>query len=336
VWCESTDALVTNCTLVGNSAHDVGGGAYAGTLSHCTLRGNAASSAGGGASGGVLNHCTLTGNSADLGGGTFYSALNHCALTGNSAYSGGGAYYGTLNNCTLTGNAALSSGGGASGGTLNNCILYHNTASSGPNYHNGLLAHCCTTPLPGSGAGNITAEPLFVDRLHGNLRLQSNSPCINAGLNAYAPDITDLDGQPRTVGGTVDIGAYEFQTPSGALGYAWRRQFSLPTDGSADAADPDGDRLNNWQEWLCGTNPTNALSALRLLPPRPSGADLVVCWESVPNRLYFLERSTNLAASPRFLPLATNLPGQAGTTTYTDTNAARGAPCFYRVGATGP
>jgi len=33
-----------------------------------------------------------------------------------------------------------------------------------------------------------------------------------------------------------------------------------------------------------------------------------------------------------FTPLATNLPGQPGTTTYTDTNAAGAGPFLYRVG----
>jgi len=134
----------------------------------------------------------------------------------------------------------------------------------------------------------------------------------------------------------VDIGAYEFQTPPGALGPTWREQFGLTTDGSADAFDRADDGLNDGQGRVCGSNPINALSALRLLPPTPLGGDLVVRWQSVPNRLYFLVRNTNLAASPMFLPLATNLPGQAGTTTYTDTNAARGGPYYYRVGTTGP
>jgi hypothetical protein len=47
---------------------------------------------------------------------------------------------------------------------------------------------------------------------------------------------------------------------------------------------------------------------------------------------YLLERSTNLSASPPFNPLAINLTGQPGTTTYTDTNAAGASGLFYRVG----
>jgi hypothetical protein len=55
-----------------------------------------------------------------------------------------------------------------------------------------------------------------------------------------------------------------------------------------------------------------------------------VTWQSFAGVTYFLERSTNLA-SP-LAPLASNLLGQPGTTTYTDTNAASLAPLFYRVG----
>src|SRR5262249_10667675 len=119
----------------------------------------------------------------------------------------------TLNNCTLTANSASSAGGGAAYATLNNCICYYNTAPSGSNYTGGTLTYCCTTPLP-TGTGNFTYEPLFIDNVGGNLRLQSNSPCINAGNNAYITNNTDLDGNPRLVGAYVDLGAYEYQFPA--------------------------------------------------------------------------------------------------------------------------
>ena len=38
-----------------------------------------------------------------------------------------------------------------------------------------------------------------------------------------------------------------------------------------------------------------------------------------------------LTAAPAFEPLATNLIGEAGVTTFTDTNAPTG-PAYYRVG----
>jgi hypothetical protein len=308
VWCESSASVVSNCVLTGNSAI-YGGGAYWGTLNNCTLTGNVASD-GGGASGGTLNNSTLIGNVAWYGGG----------VSGT-----------TLNNCTLAGNLASEGGGGAFNSTLNNCIVYFN--ANGEDYDtSSILNYCCTTPLPTNGVGNITKAPLFVDYAGGNLRLQSNSPCINAGNNAYVTVTTDLDGNPRIVSGMVDIGAYEYQGTGSVISYAWLQHYGLPTDGSADFADSDHDGLSNWQEWRCGTCPTDALSALRLLAVSPTGTNLSVTWHSVAGVSYFLERSTNLGPSTLFTPLATDIPGQPGMTSYTDTTATNAGPYFYRVG----
>ncbi|MCX6926512.1 MAG: hypothetical protein NT154_25380 [Verrucomicrobia bacterium] len=306
-------------TLTGNSAYWYGGGANGCTLINCTLSGNSASS-GGGARLSRLNNCTLTRNSAGSGGGVAGCLLNGCTIIGNSATYGGGVSF-----------AYMDFGDGSS--RLNNCIVYFNVAYTDANYDSGtLLKYCCTAPMPTNGVGNITNAPLFVDQANGNLRLQTNSPCINGGLNAYAPGPTDLDGLPRIVSGTVDIGAYEFQGPGSVISYAWLQHYGLTTDGSADFTDPDHDGRNNWQEWRCQTDPTNALSALRLLSASPDGTNVTVTWQSVAGVDYFLERSTNLSALPPFTLLATGIPGQPGATSYTDTAATNAGPFFYRLG----
>jgi hypothetical protein len=141
VYCESTNAVLSNCVVTGNSTWNGGGGTYGGTLNNCTLAGNSARY-GGGAAESTLNNCTLTGNSTygyapdnpfggfgGKGGGAGSCTLNNCTLTGNTAYGAegawssfpgvcGGAAASTLNNCTVTGNAA-DEAGAVYGGTLN-------------------------------------------------------------------------------------------------------------------------------------------------------------------------------------------------------------------------
>ena len=73
---------------------------------------------------------------------------------------------------------------------------------------------------------------------------------------------------------------------------------------------------------------------LRLLSPSINSTNATVTWQSVAGVNYFLERSANPAAP--FTLLATNILGQAGTTSQADTNAAGKGPFFYRVGIRSP
>jgi len=64
----------------------------------------------------------------------------------------------------------------------------------------------------GGTNGNISEDPKFVKAAKGNYQLSAGSPAINTGSNS-APDLPskDLAGHSRIVGGTIDLGAYEYQ-----------------------------------------------------------------------------------------------------------------------------
>lgn len=58
--------------------------------------------------------------------------------------------------------------------------------------------------------GNISANPQFVGRATGDYHVHVNSPVIDTGDSTVADlPITDLDGNPRIMGDSVDMGAYE-------------------------------------------------------------------------------------------------------------------------------
>jgi hypothetical protein len=349
-------ATLNNCTLASNRSA-VGGGAYYGTLTNCTVASNVAGYSGGGVDTATVYSSVLSQNSAlELGGGANYGTIYNCTLSSNSVPGewgyGGGAHGGSLTNCivvgnwagcegggaasarlcncTLVGNSAAFDGGGAFGGVLQNSIIYYNSAPDSPDCMDAGALYCCTAG--GSGGGTFGNPPLFVDLATGDFRLQSTSPCINSGRNAGVSVATDVAGNPRIVAGLVDIGAYEYQSPASSLPYIWLSQYGLATDGSPDTADPDQDGMNNWQEWRAGTNPTNALSFLQLLTPTNSSSGVRVTWQSVSGIQYSLQRSLDLSAQPSFVNVQSNIVGQAGTTTFTDTNAVGAGPFFYRVG----
>ena len=362
VFCQGDDVL-NDCALIGNSSpYDwtSGGGAYGGILNRCTFTGNSASYLGAAAVYAGLNfcvvsnngpaayggaglqcgmiNCLIVSNTAAWGGGVVNCEADNCLLLGNSAlYGGGGAIWSTLNSCTVVGNTAGTGpgtygGAGVYDGTANNCIIYYNNGDNCTADWEGIsLNHSCSTPNPG-GIGTITNAPLFVSLAGGDFHLQTNSPCINSGNNSYVTLTNDFDGNPRIRGDTVDIGAYEYQTPTSVISYAWLQQYGLTNNGSADFADADGDGFNNWNEWRAGTSPTDPSSLLKMTTVINDVYGITVTWQSVSGITYFLQRGTNLAAPSAFSTIQTNIVGQPDTTSYTDTDAVGSGPFFYRVG----
>jgi len=91
--------------------------------------------------------------------------------------------------------------------------MYYNTGSVefswADNYYSSFASLQTATGQEASGSFQ---SPLFVDPNDGNLRLSSNSPCIDEGINlgASAVGTQDFDGNFRIVGNDIDIGANEW------------------------------------------------------------------------------------------------------------------------------
>lgn len=172
----------------------------------------------------VGRNLVAAGNSLDgtsLGAGIYTGAAQSVTTTVS------------LFDSTVAGNVAGpgSSGAGiaSDGGDsldITNTILVSNTVSgsaavsgAGVDYAGFVVmsatySDVCATPgVPFAGAGNICADPRLVDPFPGaaDVHETASSPTVDSGSNALVPaDLTtDYEGDPRIVGGTVDIGADE-------------------------------------------------------------------------------------------------------------------------------
>ena len=369
-YCESNVAI-SYCTVIHNSANNSGGGVFGGRLFNSSVISNSCDN-GAGVEGCVVTDCVISGSDGFFSAGADNSTLFHSVLTNNHSLYAAGAANSTLYRCVIAYNSA-GAGAAAYGSALHDCAVFNNNSDEGADlefgtavnctivnnddavgecnvtnciiYFNGINVdtdnfspgntdHCCVTPMPTNGYGNFTNDPGLVNYAANDFHLLSNSPCINSGNNSAVAVTNDLDGNPRIAGGTVDVGAFEFQSPTSVLSYAWAQQYGLPTDGSVDYADLDSTGMNNWQKWIAGLNPTNPASVLAMLPPGAASNSMgvQVSWQSVNTRMYYLQRGSALAPQPAFSTIQDNIAGQSGTTSFTDTTATNNGPYFYRVG----
>ncbi len=124
-----------------------------------------------------------------------------------------------------TGHAGTTAGGVyALGGAITNSIVWNNenreASSISDVYASDLnrFAYTCASDLIHGENHNITVDPMFVDPDAGDYRLQHGSPAIDTGINQpWMIEAVDLDGAPRILMGTVDMGCYETVPPHGSL-----------------------------------------------------------------------------------------------------------------------
>ncbi len=234
----------------------------------------------------TVANCTFTASTATYsgsygGGGAMYNdasspVITNCIFLQNTATKCGGAMFNysyanpALINCSFTLNTAASGGAvfnySSTAAALTNCILWADTATTGPelfNYNGAALVVGWSCVQGGqAGAGNISADPVFVDAAGSNLQLQvCSSPCVDSGTATGAPD-RDLRGALRLQGRGVDMGAYE-ATPDttvpvlALLGTSplTVECHSVYTDAGATASDNCADNLTGS---ITVTNPVNA------------------------------------------------------------------------------
>ncbi len=175
----------------------------------------------------------------------------------------------------------------------------------------------CSTPSGFSPAAGDTFQIL-----------QSTGGAFADTFSAVAlpplPDGLGWDSAELYSNGSVSI---VLQAPT-----AWLSANNLPTDGSADFIDTDGDGMDNYSEWKAGTDPRDSSSRFLVgLPAAQSAAGFKVQWNGLSGRSYRIERSTNLLVSPPFQPLQTCIPGIDGILEFTDQEMENNPDAFYRV-----
>jgi fibronectin-binding autotransporter adhesin len=360
--------------LGGSTLTLIGANTYGGptTISAGTLQIGNGGTAGALGTNSVINNGTLTFNRSDaisagsvisgsgrlvqLGGGTL-------VLTRANTYSGGT----TVSNGTLLANNAAGSGTGTG------AVMVVNGATLGGSGTIGGLVTVNGTVAPGSSVGTLTiSNSLVVNSgaaLAYELGTASDRTVVSSNLTVGGTlNVTDSGGFTNgtymlfSYGGTltyngVSIGSaladYNYDISTNTTGridlvvtplltpfQQWQMNYfgSTTNPAAAASADPDGDGPNNWAEFLSGTNPTNSLSALRIVSVLSQGNDVDIIWATGGGRTNAVQATAGDADggyTTNFTDFSglIILPGSGdATTNYVDAGGATNTPArYYRI-----
>ncbi|WP_020599170.1 LamG domain-containing protein [Spirosoma panaciterrae] len=250
IYYYNSSPSLTNCSFLNNTSNN-GGAIYYSisipSLTNCSFIGNSATNEGGAidyqSTTATLVNCAFLANQCSNGpGGAIYSYETSLSVTNSSFQNNtstlGGAIYTFNGVVTLTNSVAFGNGGSNAFGNLVN-----NSQPSGITATYSLLeASALTSAVDVSGPGNLTTTTSpFTSTA--TVALNACSPAINAGSNAayYAANgpANDLAANSRffPTGGTIDMGAIEFQGSPGLTQpttYPQTNNNALAFDGTND------------------------------------------------------------------------------------------------------
>jgi len=216
ICASGSQLFISNSKITSNAARYGGGVAIVnttwGAIENSVISSNTAEYPGG-YGGGIYHNSSSKFDYINLtianntNGGIFYYSLTsqnivECIISGNAGYgvrSYSSDYLPSLSFCDISGNTPSN---------MYNCGSYL-----------GVIVTTNSNGDPCDAWSNISLDPKFVNVSSGDFRLQSDSPCIDAGTNTitgYTFPLTDLDGNQRIWDGDgngseiVDMGVYEY------------------------------------------------------------------------------------------------------------------------------
>ena len=244
-----TNCVITGATVTGNDK--LGANIYmvGGTVADCLIDGSTGrrNTRGQGVymTGGYVVRCRIVNQVAgndtgahSLGVGAYLTGgvIDNCLIAGNT--SGIGALYlygGKAVNCTVAGNTARAANQcigiyvSASSSSVVNCVAYSNdtnTAKANFGDKNLNRYYYCGSSVTNESCATWTVltDADFVSDSSGNWRQRRTSKIVDRGTldTSYRPadsSTTDLDGNPRKLNNSIDLGCWEVLTGIGSVYY---------------------------------------------------------------------------------------------------------------------
>ena len=162
-----------------------------------------------------------------------------------------------------------------------------------------------TVGLWGCGAAGtavMTGGKLSVTNVNHDATLEVRSGAFSLSNGVVAADrivVTNECARFIRYGGTLQASQVvldpNFSANGDGIPNSWKQLYGLdPFLWNVGSLDPDGDGMSNLQEYMAGTNPTNAASLLRILSVRRVGSDVEIVGQGAGIRTLYLQAAPAL------------------------------------------